>query len=131
MDKEQPRILLAEDEPTIRYVAERQLKALGYSLADIAENGLSAVEKALSTDFDIILMDIRMPELDGLSATRRIREAGIATIIVGMTAFSHKEQCINAGMNDFLQKPVMLDQLRATLLKWLNSDVAANLHLHA
>ena len=119
MDKEAARILLVEDEPTIRFVAERQFKVLGYELADIATDGVEAVKKALSSDFDLIFMDIRMPELDGLSATRQLREAGNNSVIVGMTAFSHRQNCIAAGMDDFVQKPVMLEQLKAILCKWL------------
>jgi CheY-like chemotaxis protein len=111
--------LLVEDEPTIRFVAQRQFSALGYPIADVAEDGLTAVSKALSGDFDIIFMDVRLPELDGISATVRIREAGSKSVIIGMTAFSHKEQCLGAGMDDFLQKPVMLQALSDALARWV------------
>lgn len=113
------KILLVEDEPTIRLVADKQFKALGYRISDFAEDGLSAVRKAVSTDYDVIFMDVRLPGQDGLEATRQIRLAGKNTVIVGMTAFSNRQQCIDAGMNDFLQKPILLNQLRRTLEKWL------------
>lgn len=116
------KILLVEDEASIRYVAQRQFRALGYPLSDTAEDGLIAVQKALETDYDLIFMDVRLPVLDGLAATRRIREAGKNTVIIGMTAFMHRDECIQAGMNDFLQKPVMLGQLGEVVEKWLKEQ---------
>lgn len=125
MARNQPKILLAEDEPVLRLVTQKQLNALGYQLTDTAENGLVAVQKALAADFDIIFMDVRMPDLDGITATRHIRAAGRDSIIIGMTAFSHKDQCLEAGMDDFLQKPVMLQQLKDALQKWINGRPSA------
>ncbi|HEY9715002.1 MAG TPA: response regulator [Chroococcales cyanobacterium] len=118
------KILLVEDESSIRFVAEIQFQALGYRLADFADNGLSAVEKALSGGFDIIFMDVKMPGIDGILATKRIREAekgrSERTTIIGMTAFAEKTLCLDAGMDDYLQKPVFLNQLRGVMDKWLS-----------
>lgn len=122
MSNKDPKILLVEDEPSIRYVAERQFKALGYRITDMAEDGLSAVRKATENDYDLIFMDLRLPALDGLSATKQIREAGKDTVIIGMTAFAHKKECMEAGMDDFLQKPVLLQQLEDALTRWLQKE---------
>ncbi len=125
MNTDETRILLVEDEPTIRFVAAKQLKTLGFHSVATAENGLVGVEKALAEDYDLIFMDLRMPDLDGISATKRIRQAGKKSIIIGMTAFSQREECLSAGMNDFLQKPVLLEQLQKALHKWTSVDGAA------
>jgi len=126
MDKSEAKILLVEDEPSLRFVVERQLKALGYRVTDVADNGILAVQKALADQYHLIFMDVRLPELDGVSATGRIRDgekkSGIRTPIVGMTAFSHRDICLEAGMDDFLQKPVMLEQLQHVLNKWLQES---------
>ncbi len=119
MRKTEPKILLVEDDASIRYVVIAQLKHLGYPAIDFAENGLKGVEMALAAEYDIIFMDIRLPELDGLHAAQRIRAAGKNTVIVGMTAFMHRIQCLEVGMNDFLQKPVLLENLKSTIDKWL------------
>ena len=118
-------ILLAEDEASLQYVFERQMKALGYGAPDLADNGFLAVEKALQKRYHLIFMDIRMPELDGVQAAERIRQAenkvGFHTPIVGLTAFALKQRCLDAGMDDFLQKPVTLQQLGEVLNKWLKA----------
>jgi CheY-like chemotaxis protein len=125
MDTIDPEILLVEDDPTLQFVFKRQLHALGYRVSAIADNGLSAVEKAFECPYHLIFMDVRMPGIDGINATKRIRsierEFGFHTRIVGMTAFAEKQLCLDAGMDDFLQKPVMLDQLSATIERWLKA----------
>ncbi len=126
MNKVDVNILLVEDEPTLQYVFEKQLKLLGYKSPDVAQNGIVAIKKATHRRFHLIFMDVRMPELDGVSATRRIRQAekhtGGHTIIIGLTAFAHRERCLDAGMDDFLQKPVLLYQLEEILTKWVSTD---------
>lgn len=74
-----------------------------------------------------------MPDLDGLAASERIRRnevsSGIRTVIIGMTAISLKERCLNAGMDDFLQKPVLLEQMEAMLGQWLATQLGQLLNL--
>ncbi|MGI9595411.1 MAG: ATP-binding protein, partial [Acidimicrobiales bacterium] len=121
-------VLVAEDNAVNCELARRQLELLGCDVA-IATDGRAAVEAAASTSFDAILMDWHMPEMDGLDAARAIRAMEAATNrqysvpIVAVTANvmpSHRQQCIEAGMNDFLAKPFTRDQLRNTLEPWLS-----------
>ncbi len=118
------RILLAEDNEINQIVAARQLETLGKT-ADIAGDGNEVLEALKKHHYALILMDCQMPELDGLQATRRIREAGYSKAdlpIIALTAHvleEDREQCIDAGMNDFLSKPLSLEQLRNTLVNWL------------
>lgn len=121
------RVLLVEDEPVNRMVAEEFLRGTGLTI-DIAEDGLQAVEKVRETLYDLIFMDMRMPKMDGLEASRQIRRiVGRETVpIVAMTANAFSEdraKCLQAGMDDFLSKPVRPGELFATLLKWLRRPV--------
>jgi two-component system sensor histidine kinase/response regulator len=123
MQQKQQLILVAEDDATLRFVVKRQLTSLGY-IAHLVENGAAAVERATKTNYALILMDVQMPVMDGLEATVAIRAAELQrhaaqTPVIAMTANPHKEQCFQAGMNDFLFKPVMLNQLEAALKRWL------------
>lgn len=115
-------ILLVEDSASLRFVAEKQFTALGYKIAQVAEDGFVAVEKALDGKFDLIFMDVNLPGIDGIIATKRIRlgqsRMGIYSTIIGMTAYAERKLCLDSGMDDFLQKPVMLGDLKKMLSKW-------------
>jgi two-component system sensor histidine kinase/response regulator len=117
------RVLLAEDEPINREIAQAQLQEVGLHV-ELAEHGRQAVDMARSQRYDLILMDMQMPVLDGLDATRQIRQLpGYASVpILAMTANAfadNRNQCFDAGMNDFIAKPVVPEVLYHTLLTWL------------
>jgi CheY-like chemotaxis protein len=120
------RILLADDEPVNLFVTQSLLEDAGL-LVDTAEDGLAAVRLASENVYALILMDMQMPELNGLDATRQIRElvAYRETPILAMTANAFAEdkaRCFDAGMNDFLVKPFDPHVLFAALLRWLQKD---------
>ena len=116
------RILLAEDNGTNRLVAVTRLKMMGHRV-DAVANGQEAVEAVQKLPYDLVLMDVMMPEMDGLTATRLIRglPGPVAEIpIVALTAnvfLSHQQECVAAGMDGFLGKPIMPPQLAAMLDK--------------
>jgi CheY-like chemotaxis protein len=119
------RILLAEDEPVNRMVALALLKDSGL-MVDTAEDGSEAVQLATATPYALILMDVQMPQLDGLEATRLIRltKYHAATPILAMTANAFDEdrqRCRDAGMTDFLTKPFQPEALYALLWQHLSA----------
>ena len=119
------RILLVEDEPVNREITQMLLDDLGLQV-DMAEDGLEALEMAGKFAYDVILMDMQMPRMDGLDATRAIRNLpqGQHVPILAMTAnafIEDKERCFDSGMDDFITKPVEPDALFSTLLRWLQN----------
>jgi len=123
------RVLVVEDNLVNQRVAARLLERMGYGV-EVATNGREATEKARHSRFDAILMDCQMPEMDGLEATRRIRasEAGRRpTPVIALTASAidgDRESCLAAGMDDFVAKPIQMDQLRKVLERWLQEPSA-------
>jgi signal transduction histidine kinase/ligand-binding sensor domain-containing protein/ActR/RegA family two-component response regulator len=115
------RILVAEDNVINRQLILHILGNLGYE-PDCVENGVGAVEAAARTGYDLILMDVQMPEMDGLEATKVIRRQGLRQpVVIALTANAmrgDREQCLAAGMDDYICKPVRLDELMQLLEKW-------------
>jgi CheY-like chemotaxis protein/HPt (histidine-containing phosphotransfer) domain-containing protein len=116
------RILLAEDNEVNQRVALQMLKRLGHG-ADVARNGREVLARLERSAYDVILMDIQMPEMDGLETSRQVcarRPAGQRPWIIAMTAealHGDREQCLAAGMDDYLVKPVTLDKLGEALAR--------------
>ena len=120
------RILLAEDNRVNQAVASRLLTKLGYTLI-IANNGQEAIDLLKQQTFDLVLMDVQMPEMDGISATKRIREYEKSTHghvpIIAMTAHVMKEdraRCLAAGMDGYVTKPISSEEVEAAILTALD-----------
>ncbi len=111
-------ILLAEDNPINQKVTQRMLRHLGYN-SDVAANGLEALEAMENQFYNIILMDIQMPEMDGIEATKIIRQRWSAgPKIIAITAYAldySREMCLEAGMDDYIAKPVNMNELADVL----------------
>jgi signal transduction histidine kinase/CheY-like chemotaxis protein/ligand-binding sensor domain-containing protein len=116
------RILIAEDNPVNQKLTLRILNKLGYQQIEVAQNGLEAIEKFDENFYDVILMDVQMPEMDGLEATRMIRlKRYHQPVIISMTANAmqgDRDECMKAGMDDYVSKPVKIEALVAVLEKW-------------
>jgi len=116
------KIILAEDNLTNRELAVHMLGNLGYR-ADTAANGIELLKVMEKTSYDLIFMDIQMPEMNGLEATKIIRERNSNIQIIAMTAYSRKEDLdkfIRAGMNDFMTKPINMEHIRRIITNVLN-----------
>lgn len=126
--KQSVRILLAEDNPVNQKLAVLILTKAGYKV-EVANNGRKAVDAFAGRpdDFDLILMDVQMPEMDGLAATLELRNRGFTTIpIIAMTANAMKgdrEICLEAGMNDYITKPVKREIIFEIIEKWLHREL--------
>lgn len=118
------RVLMVEDNPVNRHVQSALLAHMGVK-PDYAHHGIEALELMDLHDYDVVLMDIHMPEMNGLDATRELRRrfpAARQPVVIAMTASAmqtDREQCRDAGMDDFLTKPVRADQLQARLEHWI------------
>lgn len=123
-------ILLVEDNPVNQKVALHLLTRLGYQ-ADAVSNGLEAVHAIEQREYDLVFMDVQMPEMDGLTATREIRQRLPKTrqpLVVALTANAvqgDRERCLAAGMDDYVAKPVKLDELHAVIRKHFSSGTPA------
>jgi CheY-like chemotaxis protein len=121
------KILLAEDNPVNQKVAEAILHKAGYPV-HIVENGLDVVKALRSDCYNLVLMDVQMPEVDGIEATRRVREMEgdeRHTPIVAMTAHAmsgDKEKCLKSGMDDYIAKPIRPSDLLDMVEKWTQSQ---------
>lgn len=116
------RALLVEDSVDNQFLIQQFLKTEGVTI-DVALDGQEGMQKALAADYDVILMDIQMPVLDGYSATTKLRHQGYAKPIVAFTAHAftaEKERCMKAGFNDFLTKPVKKIELLSCINKYKN-----------
>ena len=115
------RILIAEDNPINQLLATTILEKMGYS-ASVANHGKEVIEALATNIFDVILMDVQMPEMDGLETTRWIRcNMKDQPVILAMTANAmqgDREECLDAGMNDYLSKPIKLEEIEDLLRKW-------------
>ena len=113
-------ILVVEDNPINQEVITEQLNGLGMKIT-LANNGQEAVEQVRKTTFDMVLMDVQMPVMDGYTATREIRQLGIAVPIIALTAaalFEDKQKALASGMNDHLSKPFKEAEILAMISKW-------------
>jgi len=126
--QEETIILLAEDNPINQKLAVRLLQKVGYTV-DVAENGLQAIDAVQKKHYSLVLMDIQMPEMDGLEATQKIRalpgENGKVPIIA-MTAHameSDRQKCLQIGMNDYLSKPLNIDEVLAKVKQYSEQGV--------
>ena len=114
-------VLLVEDNPDNQQLVKMYVRKTGARL-DIVANGQEGVDKALATDYDLIIMDMQMPVLDGLEAIKLLRKNGYAKPVISLTAnamLSHREKCLAAGANDYLVKPIDLAKFYETLNRYL------------
>lgn len=122
-------VLIAEDNVFNQIITSKMLQKSGYKFS-VANNGLEAVRKIEDEFFNIILMDMQMPEMDGVSATLKIlknyeEKNETAPIIIGCSANAmeeDKQECLNAGMRDFLAKPFTFDDLKTIMYKWTKTE---------
>ena len=130
------RILLVEDNPINQMVASKMLEKFGLK-PELANNGVEALDKLQQQDFDLVLMDCQMPEMDGFEATKEVRRQNLTTAdgsplpIVAMTAnvmSGDRERCLDVGMDDYIGKPVKRDKLEEVLRKWLGPGSAGTVN---
>ena len=121
-------VLIVEDNEVLRKLFQTQLKVLKLT-GDEAMNGQEAVDKIANNEYGMVLMDVSMPVMDGIEATKLIRELEEAhqrrrVPIIAVTGISDRETCLAAGMDDFMTKPFLLEHLRASTAKWMKLPVS-------
>ena len=129
VDDEAGYILLVEDSPVNQMVAKGVLKKMGHRV-DVAENGLKALEALKNNNYDVVLMDCHMPEMDGFRATALLRDPRTGTLnpdipVIALTASTLEgscDKCLEVGMNDYLTKPFKPDQLHQAIRRWRQAD---------
>ncbi|HEX7833762.1 MAG TPA: response regulator [Thermoanaerobaculia bacterium] len=122
------RLLIAEDNAVNQKVALRQLARLGFS-ADAVANGVEAVEAVSRGGYVLVLMDVQMPEMDGFAATREMRRRGVEVPIIALTANAlagDRERCLEAGMDDYLSKPIIESELVRVLNQYVPAEPPSN-----
>jgi CheY-like chemotaxis protein len=128
METAQIKILVAEDSRVNQMILVRILKQLGIT-SNVVSNGSEAVEAIKAETYDAVLMDVNMPVMDGIEATRVIttsNPAACRTKIIALTAdnrVEERQKCLEVGMDDYITKPVQLDELINTLRKWIPSQL--------
>lgn len=124
-------ILLAEDNPVSQRVAWLMLKKLGYNVDTVA-NGLEVLQALEYRHYDLVFMDVQMPEMDGIEATKKIRQRWPhGPKIIALTAYALKgdrDRCLNEGMDDYLSKPIQIDELRSKLIKWGTNNEKSDIY---
>lgn len=115
-------VLVVDDNRVIRELVTRQLAKLGVQ-SETAVDGKDALEKLQSSSYNVVLMDVQMPEMDGIAATQAIRQReqqqSTHTIIIALTGHGSRVECIEAGMDDYIAKPMNIATLKAMLQKWV------------
>lgn len=123
-------LLVAEDNPVNQLVVKSMLARLGYQ-PDLVGDGQQAVDAASEKEYDLILMDMQMPVMDGLEATTVIRKkTGKQPVIIALTANAMdgtEQECLDAGMNDYIAKPIRVEELTGKLEKWWKPQVIQSL----
>ena len=117
------KVLVAEDNLTNQVLTKLLLEKMGLDVT-VVQNGVEAVDEVISGNYDIILMDIQMPQMNGYEATKILRSKGITTPIIALTAYAmkgDKEKCLSAGCDDYLAKPVSRSKLEKTIIKYMLS----------
>ncbi len=123
------RVLLVEDNPVNQKITTKMLEKVGVENCQIATNGYEAIELIEKIDFDLVLMDIQMPDLDGVETTRRIRKSKVVPAslpIVAVTASAmegDRQRCLDAGMNDYISKPFTFEQLESIVMKFYTESI--------
>ncbi len=118
------RVLVADDSHTNRFLIKVVLERIGLEVA-VANDGAEAIDMALSQPFDLIIMDIMMPDVSGYDAAEHLREEGLTTPIIAWTSDvtgRSEERCLRAGCTDYITKPLDLPQLKQVLSKYLPLD---------
>ncbi|MBS1952711.1 MAG: response regulator [Cyanobacteria bacterium SZAS-4] len=121
-----PQILVVDDHSEIRFLLQAQLKKLGHT-CDEAEDGMDAFERYQNHPYSLVLMDLAMPRLNGLEATKMIRDYEQTndkerSVIIAVTGQGERSECLSAGMDDFTEKPILMDKLKVLLERWLPSN---------